>query len=188
MLVRFGWALGVGAITACVLTGCGVGSTKTVTVQSVRTVTNVAFSPFGPQAASPTELKTMSQVIAQPIYWAGRRPGFTYEIRRGASGDVFLRYLPRGTAVGAEPDKKAPVLIIATYPLSDAYDAVVRASKKKGAVAVKIPHKGLAVYATEKPTTYYFAYPDSKYQVGVFALTAAAARKLVLHARVVPVS
>jgi hypothetical protein len=180
--------LAVGVVVS-VPVGCGGASTtKTVRLRSVRTVTTVVYSQFGPRAAAPSELKIISEVLAQPIYWAGPKPGFTYEISRAANGNVFLRYLPQGTAVGAKPNKKAPYLVIATYPVSDAYEAVVRASKKKGSVGVKIPNKGLAVYATTEPATYYFAYPDARYQVGVFAPTAAEARKLVLRARVLPVS
>jgi hypothetical protein len=184
---------GLGIVVAVGLTTllASCGSTSSVrTLQSVRTVTTISFKPFGPRAATETDLKTISDILGEPIYWAGARPGNTYEVRRGADGNIFLRYLPPGTearAKGAASGTKAPFLIIATYPLPDAYGAVVRASKRKGSVAVKIPDKGLAVYATKRPSAYYFAYPGSKYQVGVFAPTAALARKLVLKARVVPV-
>jgi hypothetical protein len=178
-------AVGVG----CLLSGCGGSSTESArTVRSVRTVTVAVFTPFGPRAATPSELKTTSEILAQPVYWAGPKPGYTYEVRRGGNGDIFLRYLPRGTAVGAKVNKKAPFLIVATYPVSDAYGAIVRASKKKGSIAVKIPNKGLAVYAAKQPATYYFAYKHSKYQVGVFAPTTKVARRLVLGGQVVPVS
>jgi hypothetical protein len=183
-------AVALAAGLTLVLTSCGGGSANqsVVTVQSVRTVTTVAVKPFAPRAATESDLKTISGVLGQPIYWAGPKPRYTYEIRQGQDGSTFVRYLPPGTPVGAKGLSSAPFLFIATYPLSDAYAAIVRASKRKGSVAVKIPNKGLAVYATKRPARYYFAYPGSKYQVGVFAPNAKVARKLVLGAQVVPVS
>lgn len=191
--LRRGGLIAVAAAgAAAVLAGCGSASSESVTtVQSVRTVTTVSVQPFAPRSASAQDLKTISGVLGQPIYWAGPRSGYTYEVSRVRGGNIFLRYLPPGTAVGTKgtpAGKKRSFLTIATYPLSDAYGAIVRASKRKGSVAVKIPNKGLAVYAPKHPETYYFAYPGSSYQVGVFAPTAAVARRLVLQGRVVPVS
>jgi hypothetical protein len=175
------------ALLAWLLTSCG--GTSTQSTVTVTTTSTVSVKPFGPQAFSESGLKTASGVLGQPIYWAGARPGYTYEFRRADNGDIFLRYLPAGTAVGTKgkaAGTKGAFLVIATYPLRDAYAAVVRASKGKGSVAMKIPNNGLAVYSPRRPATYYFAYPGSTYQVGVFAPTAAVARRLVLQARVAP--
>jgi hypothetical protein len=164
------------ALLAWLLASCGDQSVPAIT-------TTKSVKPFRPQALSVDSLKTISSVLGQPIYWAGAKAGYTYEFRRTRDGNIYLRYLPPGTAVGS----KGSFLTIATYPVRDAYGAIVRASKRKGSVAVSIPSKGLAVYAPRSPRAYYFAYPGTKYQIEVLAPTAAVARRLVLQTLVVPV-
>jgi hypothetical protein len=189
--VRPGSVLAVAGATMLLtwlLSGCG--GTQTVTKTVTATVTTASpVSPYGPTAVSQSDLKTIAGVLGQPVYWAGARPGYTYEFSREANGNIFLRYLPAGTKVGtkgAPAGTKGSYLSIATYPLPGAYAAIVRASKGKGSVAVKIPN-GLAVYAKSRPGIYYFAYRGSKYQLEVLAASASVARSLVLGAQVVAV-
>ena len=139
--------------------------------------------PIAATALSAGGLKTMADQVGQPVYWAGTKAGSTYEFSRASNDDIFVRYLPSGTAVG----KKGRFLIIGTYRLRDAYAAIQRASRGKNSVAVKLPHGRLAVYSPLRPNAYYFADKGSHYQVGVFAPTAALARKLVLQGLVTPV-
>jgi hypothetical protein len=145
-----------------------------------------SLAPVDPVAAevlSAGGLSVAAGQVGHPVYWAGTRTGYTYEFSRTREDSIFIRYLPTGTALGT----RGRYLIVATYRLRDAYAAIQRASKGKHSVAVRIPNGGLAVYSPLRPTAYYFAYPGSHYQVGVFAPTALGARNLVLHGHVVPV-
>jgi hypothetical protein len=51
-------------------------------------------SGAGPTAASVDELKSLATELGHPIYWAGARPGYTYELTRTTSGN--LHPLPPG--------------------------------------------------------------------------------------------
>lgn len=141
-------------------------------------------TPVAPSALSASGLMTVAGQVGHPVYWAGRKAGYTYEYRRDRDDNIFIRYLPRGTPVGAN----GRFLGIGTYRLADAYAAIQRAARNKNSVTVNLPKGGLAVYSRLRPTAWWFADPGSHYQVGVFAPTASAARKLVLEGRVVPVA
>jgi hypothetical protein len=173
--IRFGAVLAVAvavAFVAWLLVGRGGSSFSMAPV-----------TPVAPSALSASGLVTLAEQVGHPVYWAGTKPGYAYEYRRNSTDNIFIRYLPAGTAAGA----KGRFLSIGTYRLVDAYGAIQRAAKNKGSVTVKLPNDGLAVYNPARPTAYWFAYPGSHYQVGVFAPTAGEARRLVLEGRVVPV-
>ena len=71
-----------------------------------------AASPAS-SAASVAQLRGIPAETGHPLYWAGRRSEFTYELTRTADGNVYVRYLPPGIPVGArEPN----YLTIGTYP------------------------------------------------------------------------
>jgi hypothetical protein len=36
--------------------------------------------------------------VKHPVYWAGPRPSYTYELTRTSDGRIFVRYLPTGVA------------------------------------------------------------------------------------------
>ena len=74
--------------------------------------------PRGAQAVrvSLKGLKTLA-ALGIPIYWAGERPGVTYELTKTADNRVFIRYLPAGVPVG----RSKPFLTIGTYPHSNAF-------------------------------------------------------------------
>src|SRR5204862_6587413 len=82
------------------------------------------------EAASVPTLKTLAAVLGHPVYWAGARSGTTYELTQTADGRIYIRYLPKGVKVG---DRQANYLIVATYPVQNAYRAVQTAAKAKGA-------------------------------------------------------
>ncbi len=54
----------------------------------------------GASAASESELRSFAESASSPVYWAGPKEGFTYELTRTTDGRVYVRYLPEGTAVG----------------------------------------------------------------------------------------
>ena len=143
--------LAVLAVT--LLTGCGDSSKpKPISVRPIR--------PIG---LSLSGLRTLAHAVPQPIYWAGPRPGVTYELQRTSTGYVYLRYLPPGAKVGSN---SASVLVVATYPSKGALDAL---KKVAGSAAVTIPHGGIAFPDTKDARSVHLAYPRSNYQVEVYS-------------------
>src|SRR5919108_40576 len=49
------------------------------------------------KALTPQQLADQASKLGRPIYWAGPRPGTTYEYTETSSGNVYVRYLPKGT-------------------------------------------------------------------------------------------
>jgi hypothetical protein len=136
-------------------------------------------------AATPQTLKKLSSASNRPIYWAGARPGTTYELTRTPDGRVYVRYLPKGVKVGSN---RANFLIVATYPVPNAYKAGQTAAKEDGAVTLRLPRNGIAVYNRNAETNVYFAYPGTRYQVEVFDPNPRRARQLVTSGKIRPIS
>ena len=137
------------------------------------------------EAASIPTLKTVASLLGHPVYWAGPRSGTTYELTRTSDGRIYIRYLPHGVKIG---DRKASYLIVATYPVLNAYRAVQTAAKERGAETFSVKGGGKAVLNKSAPTNVYFAYPRSNYQVEVFDPTPGRARNLVASGKIRPVS
>src|SRR5262249_37858804 len=64
-----------------------------------------------PVVLTPRQLKAESEILGRPIYWAGPRQGYRYELWV-YYGRVVVRYLPN-----ARGDKGETPLIVATYPV-----------------------------------------------------------------------
>lgn len=138
----------------------------------------------GATAASESELKAFADTVSHPVYWAGPKDGYTYELTQTANGFVYVRYLPEGTKVG---DPRSTFLTVGTYPRAGAFAELQRAAKADGAVSLKLERGGLAVFSEARPTSVYFGYPDARYQVEVYHPSADEARRLALSGQVVPV-
>jgi hypothetical protein len=129
-------------------------------------------------------LRELAATLDHPLFWAGTRPGMGYELTRTATGNIFIRYLPPNARAG---DPRPAFLAIGTYPVPDAFARTRTAGKRTGAVAVGLKGGGIAVYDSARPTSVYFAYPDSKVQVEVFDPDGRTARNLVVYGRIVPI-
>ncbi|TMK95898.1 MAG: hypothetical protein E6G22_06750 [Actinobacteria bacterium] len=137
------------------------------------------------KAASPQTLRALAQASGHPIYWAGPQPKVKYELTQVTDGRIYIRYLPKGVPIG---DRRAAYLIVATYPVKDAYKAVRTAAKESGAVTFHTSRGGLAVYNQSAATNVYLAYPGSKFQVEVFDPNPSRARQLVRSGTVRPIA
>jgi hypothetical protein len=137
-----------------------------------------------PQIVPPARLRALVATLGHPLYWAGARAGLRYELTQAAAGNTYIRYLPPDVQVG---DRRPRFLAIGTYPEQDAFAQTKAAGKRAGAVTLKLPGKGIAVYDRARPTSVYLAYPDSNVQVEVYDPTARTARLLVLAGQVVPI-
>jgi hypothetical protein len=135
-----------------------------------------------PMAATVADLRSLAAQLGHPIYWAGPRRGFTYELTRTANGNVFVRYLPAGVKPG---DPRPRFLTVATYPFAGAFAAVARTAK--GAVKMKLEHGGIAVVDGAYPKSVHLAFPRSNYQIEVFDPSPSAVRRLVASGAITPI-
>jgi hypothetical protein len=147
-------ALGVvAAVVAWAVIGTG-SSSKSSSTPSV--------NPVGPVGLSASGLRKLAAAAGQPIYWAGTKHGYVYELTKTASGNVFVRYLPPGARVGA---KGANFLIIATYPFTNALRALENVANGRG---ISLPGGGIAVVDKKYPKSIHLAYANVNYQVEVY--------------------
>jgi hypothetical protein len=168
-------ALAVGFVVWLVVRGNdGSSAAKTTTAETQSRTTRKKTRQFV-TAATPARLRVLAHASGHPIYWAGRQGSVRYELTQTTDGRIYIRYLPKGVPLG---DRRS-FLIVATYPVQDAYKAVQTAAKESGAVTFRIASGGLAVYNQSAPTNVYFAYPGSEYQVEVFDPNPTRARRLV---------
>jgi hypothetical protein len=132
-----------------------------------------------PKAASPAALKSLAGSLGHPIYWAGPKKGYTYELNRNPNGSLYIRYLPPGVRVGS----KKTYLSVATYPFVGALAGIQRVAKQKGQRTIKLVGGGLAVYNPKIPNDLHLAFPGSNYQVEVYDPTGKT-RQLVASGRI----
>jgi hypothetical protein len=188
-----GWArlssMRIGAVVALAVAAAFViwlivrgndNSSSTTTTTS----TNEARQPIGPAAATPAALRALSAKSKQPIYWVGPRRGQTYELTRTRGGRVYVRYLPKGAAIG---NRRADYTIVGTYPTPGALQVLKSLAKQPNEKSVQAPGGGIAVYSTSAPTNVYVAFPGQNVQIEVFDPSARRALRLVTTGRVAPV-
>jgi hypothetical protein len=135
----------------------------------------------GPTAATMAGLEHLERAIGQPIYWAGPKKGYTYEVTRRSDGAIFVRYLPAGVRVG---DPRGDFLIIVTYPYPNALAALQGVANGKG---IAIPGGGLALVHAGYEKSVNLAYPGVDYQVEVYDPSPRAARGVAVSGQVRPV-
>jgi hypothetical protein len=139
----------------------------------------------GPKLVTPAQLDDFAKTLDHPLYWVGPKTGFSLELTHATGGRIFVRYLPRGVEAG---DTRPDFLSVGTYAAPHSFHDLKRASTRQGSVSLGIHDGGLVVFDSRKPTSVYFAYPDGKYQVEVFAPSGETARTLVLAGHVTPVA
>lgn len=137
----------------------------------------------GPTLVSQAQLGRLASSIDHPVYWAGPKPGFSYELTNSSSGRIFIRYLPSGVKAG---DPRPDFLVVGTYTQSGSFRDLKQAGKQKGSVALGIGNGGVALFNTRRPSSVYFAYPGTRYQVEVYDPSGEAARQLVLGGQIRP--
>lgn len=135
-------------------------------------------------AASVDQLKALAADLGHPVYWAGARQGFTYELTRTRDNRVYIRYLPQGARIG---DKRPKYLTIGTYPQKDALRVLKATAAKSHVPTIAVGGGGLAFVDRKRPTSAYIAYPGVDVQVEVYDPTAETARQLVASGRIAPV-
>jgi hypothetical protein len=147
--------------------------------------TAVSAASGVPALVSRAQLERLAASVDHPVYWAGPRRGFRYELTVTTPGRIFVRYLPDGVAAG---DPRPNFLTVGTYPGARSFAGLKRAANREGATWVGLDHGGLVVFAARSSNSVYLGYRGERYQVEVFAPSGDTARKLVLGGAIVPVS
>jgi hypothetical protein len=146
--------------------------------------TRTIGSSGGPALVSRAQLAETAASADHPVYWAGPKDGFSYELTKAENGRIFIRYLPPGVKGG---DRRADFLTVGTYPQPESFIGLKRAARRPGAVSIRIANGGVVVFDSKKPSSVYFAYPNAKYQVEVFAPSGQTALSLVLTGKIKPI-
>jgi hypothetical protein len=135
-------------------------------------------------AASLGELEGLPASLGHPVYWAGARKSFTYELTETREGNIFIRYLPPGVPL---EDKRPDYLTVGTYPVQEAIGAAREQARQDGAFRRSIAGNGIAYSLPNKPRSVYFTYPRLDYLYEVYDPRPLRARRLVLSGRVRPI-
>jgi hypothetical protein len=154
----------------------------TVAWMAVRTGGEEAGYAAGPTVLSEAQLQRLARSIDRPIFWAGPKKGYSYEVT-ATHGRVYVRYLPIGVSAG---DPRASFLAIGTYTSAKASDLKLAATRR-GSLSQRLDDGGLLVFAAKRRASVYVGFPGARYQVEVFDPSRDTARQLVLGGSIVPV-
>jgi hypothetical protein len=159
-------------------------------VTARRIVSRGAIVPVPGSVAPPdvklltaTGLRAYAAASQQPVFWIGPQRGVKYEVTRKGDGSTLVRYLPDNAQLG-DPGLH---LTVGSYPIANAYAVTVGAAKAPGAVRVKVPAPGVALYNDQRPSNIYVSRPSWNSQVELFDPDPVNARTLVSSDQVVQV-
>jgi hypothetical protein len=137
-----------------------------------------------PALVSQAQLERLAAVTDYPVYWAGPKKGYSYELTRTSGGRIYIRYLPQGVSAG---DPRADFLVVGTYAQPGSFAYLTHASSNADAVSLDLTGGGIAVYNPARPTSVYFTFPRTRYQVEVYDPSGKTARSLVLAGTIAPI-
>jgi hypothetical protein len=157
------------------------GGSSYQAVNSPKEPVNVRVPSRASVVLSLPQLKTASQLLRQPIYWAGPIKGRQYEFTRAQNGYLYVRYLPRGAKAGASGTN---FLVVATYPFAGAYDALKKSAKGK---AVAGPNGSIYLVRPGDPRSVLIAFPNVDAQIEVYDPNPAIVRAIAATGDVKPV-
>ncbi len=177
--VRLGAVIAL-AVAAGLISWLVVGGNNS-TSQPKTAVAEGSRPGAGPVAISAAGLKKLQAAVHHPIYWAGPKPGYTYEVTQKSNGTIYVRYLPTGVRVG---DPRGDFLIIVTYPYANGLLALKRVENGKG---ISVPHGGLALVHQGYPKSVHLAYPGVDYQIEVYDPSPRVSRQVATSGQVRPV-
>jgi hypothetical protein len=132
--------------------------------------------------ASVEALASLAASVGHPVYWAGPKDGYQYELTHTTDGRIYIRYLPAGVAVGTSaPD----YLTVGTYPVKDALATVRAIGSKTGGSLLKLAGGAVAAVDPDHPLSTYIAYPGSGYEIEVYDPSPGHARHLATAGAIV---
>ena len=146
---------------------------------------NTNTQAAGATSVSLQELRALRDSSGHKVYWAGQRQGEQYELTQTPNGNIFIRYLPSDSDVGAP---RPVYLTVGTYPFKRAYQTLQRLSRRQNAVTAELPNGGIVVAKDAGSQNVYFAYPDEDLQMEVFDPRPGRALRLVTSGRIKPIT
>jgi hypothetical protein len=160
----------IAGVIALIVWAAGGGSSTESSTSPGQAITQI-----GPQGFSASALPSfVAGTLKQPVYWAGPRGGDIYELTRTTTGNVYVRYLPPGVAVG-KPG--ANFLIVATYPFPNALSRLKAIANGKGTT---LSNGAFALPDATYPKSVHMAFPGASYQIEVYDPSPAVARRVAL--------
>jgi hypothetical protein len=132
--------------------------------------------------ASIRALASLAASVGHPVYWAGPKDGYHYELTHTTDGRIYIRYLPAGVAVGTSAPN---FLTVGTYPVKDAIATVRAIGGKPGGSLLKLGAGGVAAVDPDHPLSMYIAYPGSGYEIEVYDPSPGQARQVVTSGAIV---
>jgi len=176
---RLGVVIGIVVLIGVIL-WLTVGRDSSSSSSSSNLTGSVVATPIKPVALSAQGLATLATTVGQPIYWAGTRQGYLYELERTSNGNVYIRYLPDGVEAGAEGAK---YLTVATYPFKGALQALQNVTSGRH---VSIPGGGVVLVSPTYKKSVHLAFPNVDYQVEVYDPTPGQALALATSGNIKP--
>ncbi len=137
-----------------------------------------------PVKANADSLRQVAAAVGHPVYWAPGEKASTYALTRTPDGRLYIRYLPDGVQIG---DPRPNFLTIGTYPQDNPLASVQQGAKRQGAVTKDLAGGGVSVTQSDRPTSVFFAYPESKVLIEVYDPTANRAATLVTSGAILPI-
>jgi hypothetical protein len=137
-----------------------------------------------PHLADRAALIELEDAVGHEIYWAGPPGPRGLELREEASGNVFVRYLPRGVAAG---DPRPRFLTVGPYPVADAEDALQRAAAEAGQRVEELGGDAIALVNPDSAGSVYLVHPGSDLQIEVYDPAPRRAQALIRRGAIRPV-
>ena len=160
-------------ITAIVTSLLVLGFTSIFTNKSATTATQTTT---GQLALSEAELKSVVANLNSVVYWVGPLENAKYTLDVTDAGAAFVRYLPNGEGAN---DTAKNYLIVATYRVNAAYDAIKTAGNEQDGIGLMTSDGAAVYYNKNASTNVYMAYPGQDLQIEVFDPTPGKALQLV---------
>jgi hypothetical protein len=182
-------ALRVGAVVvvagaAAIVVWLVVRNNEDQNAGTTPTSPTTAVAPSSVVRASRQALARLSQLKRRPIYWAGPKQNMKLELTQTAGGRIYLRYLPLNVKLG---DRRGRYLIVGTYPVRDAFQAIQKAADEPGGHLLRLRRGVLGVYNNSSPTNVYFAIRGSNFQIEVYDPNPRRALALVRSGNIRPI-
>lgn len=133
-------------------------------------------SATGQMALTEAELKSVVANLNSVVYWVGPLENARYTLDVTDAGAAFVRYLPNGEGAN---DTAKNYLIVATYRVNAAYDAVKTAGNEQDGIGLMTSEGAAVYYNKNAATNVYLAYPGQDLQIEVFDPTPGKALQLV---------
>lgn len=160
-------------ITAIVTSLLVLGFTSIFTNKSATTATQTTT---GQLALSEAELKSVVANLNSVVYWVGPLENAKYTLDVTDAGAAFVRYLPNGEGAN---DTAKNYLIVATYRVNAAYDAIKTAGNEQDGIGLMTSDGAAVYYNKNASTNVYMAYPGQDLQIEVFDPSPGKALQLV---------